>query len=64
MNLEPNCSQCRFASPVRDADAPEGAFECRRAAPQCVSDGDGVMTVWPTLFSNEWCGEFAPKLNG
>jgi hypothetical protein len=47
------CQQCRFYFQAKS--------ECRRYAPQPAQAEGGT---WPTVASDDWCGEFEPKVVG
>ncbi len=50
--LRQTCQHCRFYK--QDAGRPTLGY-CRRRAPTCDDDFDGV---WPVVYKTEWCGEW------
>ena len=59
-----SCTDCRFFAPdheeeqaqyLRHARRPS---TCRRRAPTIVPEFGGSLGFWPTVNSDEWCGEF------
>jgi hypothetical protein len=61
MTAAPRCQSCIFWVPsptVELTPSNERAGSCHRYAPH---PGDTVFKRWPTVFSNDWCGEHAAK---
>lgn len=55
------CENCRFFS--RDPDLVNGDGYCVKALPRVIDkcpNGD-YQGVWPTVFRQEFCGEFRPQ---
>jgi hypothetical protein len=59
MNYPPlsmqSCANCRYYR------YPEGGFStCRRHSPICPSLDLNLVTSWPLVNPEDWCGEWAP----
>ena len=63
------CATCRYRSPGPYLNPDRGSAEfhdimyaCKRRAP--VATGGmhcPTMTIWPTVSSSDWCGEYQQK---
>ena len=67
MSEEPACDNCRYFE-TASKDGYEGF--CRRYAPRPNvvqhrksddEDVDGILTTWPVVYADDWCGEHAAK---
>jgi len=70
---ERRCSTCRFfhdrLTSVHEiftlADEPCRAGECRAAPPRLQTDEmDPGWRIWPAVWTDDWCGAWAPDVDG
>ena len=59
------CENCQFVN--NDSGTP-GWYSCRRYAPRPPLNGEidmhmkgGMMTCWPGVNADDWCGEYQAK---
>lgn len=50
------CENCKFSDHVYDC-----VFDCRKNPPVVRVIGDDYRGTWPSIYGNDWCGEFSPK---
>jgi hypothetical protein len=49
------CKDCRYFEKEKG--------ECRIRSPQFASYGNNCATKWPSVFPDQWCGEWKEKRN-
>lgn len=60
-----NCSSCRFFAErifgnkvMRRPATGEALGDCRLHAPRVVKSGGSVSTQFPSVWGNDWCGDY------
>ena len=56
------CKSCRFSHAVIEDIDRLHHMECRRSAPGTITR-EGQPVFWPTVWPDDWCGEYAPATN-
>lgn len=52
------CSMCLYKGEIRLASKEESIPVCRKYPPIPMSVGNGIVTIYPTISNESWCGEF------
>jgi len=58
-NIRIACANCRFSQPLPAESGQARFYKCRLYAPR--PNESGTITAWPTVRSDDFCGEFVPR---